>query len=148
QVTWECWQKLEERYARYQLPTAPWEIHSEASIGKAHLKKMRLTPFRELNAWPDAVMAAVMESYHGGRTETMIRRTAIPGILLDFRSQYPMVFCLTGMHRFLTAQRVDWTSEGPQRVQRLLEDATLEDVLTPRLWSELPVLVRVAPNGD
>jgi len=56
QVTWECSIALRERYAAYGLPKRAWQIHSEAGIGKAHLEKIGLTPFRQLNAWPDQVL--------------------------------------------------------------------------------------------
>jgi hypothetical protein len=148
QVTWECWQRLNLRYARYQLPAPPWQIHSEAGIGKAHLAKMQLTPFSDLNRWPDEVTAAVMESYYGGRAECAIRRVPVPGVYVDFASQYPTVFALQGLHRFLVAERVDWIREDPAPAQRLLDSVTLDDVLTRRLWEALPMLVLVQPDGD
>ncbi len=73
----------------FGLPRETWEIYSEAGIGKAHLQKIELTPFCERNDWPDPVLATVMETYYGGRTETMIRRTPVPGVYVDFKSQYP-----------------------------------------------------------
>lgn len=54
QVTWECWEKLRNRYAGYR-PKGPWGVYSEASVGKAHLDEMGLQPVRKLpgNAMPD-----------------------------------------------------------------------------------------------
>src|SRR5690242_6738788 len=69
QVTWECARKLQNRYAGYQLPKVSTQIYSEASIGKAHLEKMQLRPFLELNDWPPEIIATVMETYYGGRAE-------------------------------------------------------------------------------
>jgi hypothetical protein len=148
QVTWECGRALLDRYATYQLPVPAWRIHSEAGIGKAHLVKMGLTPFRALNDWPPNVLAAVMETYYGGRAECGIRRTAVPGVLVDFTSQYPTGYALQGLQRYLIAERVDWTWEDPTTVQELLERITGEDVLDRELWTQLDALVLVEADGD
>jgi hypothetical protein len=81
QVTWECAREPRARYGRYELPKGPWQIHSEASIGKAHMEKMGLTPFRELIRWTDEVLATVIEAYYGGRAECAIRRIPVPGVV-------------------------------------------------------------------
>jgi hypothetical protein len=148
QVTWECWDALRQRYDAYRLPVPSWRIHSEASIGKAHLTKMQLTPFRALNRWPDHVLATVMETYYGGRAECLIRRVPVPGVYVDFTSQYPTVFALQGLQRFLTAERVEWAAEDPAKVQQLLDTITVDDALDPALWPRLDALVLVAPDGD
>jgi hypothetical protein len=149
QVTWECACELQARYARYELPKLPSQIDSEASIGKAHLEKMGLRPFRELNDWPDEISAAVMETYYGGRAECSIRRVAVTGVYVDFTSQYPTVFALQDLHRFLTASRVEYAREGPAHVQRLLDHLTIDQVLDRGLWrDELNALVLVTPDGD
>jgi hypothetical protein len=149
QVTWECACELQARYARYELPKLASQIHSEASIGKAHLEKMGLRPFRELNDWPDEISAAVMETYYGGRAECSIRRLAVPGVYVDFTSQYPTVFALQDLHRFLTASRVKYAQEDPAHVQRLLDNLTIDQVLDRGLWrDELNALVLIAPDGD
>ncbi len=49
QVTWECFEKLNERYEEYHLTQTPVSrIYSEAGIGKAYLKEMGIKPWREL----------------------------------------------------------------------------------------------------
>lgn len=46
QVTWECFAELARRYAQHQLSKTPIDrIKSEAGIGKAYLKEMRLLRF-------------------------------------------------------------------------------------------------------
>jgi hypothetical protein len=149
QVTWECSTELQTRYARYQLPTPPWRIHSEASIGKAHLEKIGVTPFRTLNQWPQEVTATVMETYYGGDTRCAIRRMPVPGVYVDFTSQYPTVFVLQHLQPFLTAERVECEREDPARVQRLLDELTVGQVLDSRFWArELNALVLIDPDGD
>lgn len=148
-VTWECWRALRARYDRYELPVEPWQIYSEASIGKAHMKSMQLTPFRALNDWPDPILATVMETYYGGRTECKIRRMPVPGVYVDFASQYPTVFALQELHCYLTAEQITYEREDPQRVQQLLDDLTADQVLEQPFWcDELHALVRIAPDAD
>jgi hypothetical protein len=148
QVTWECGQALLARYADYRLSAPAWRIYSEASVGKAHLDAIGLIPFRALNEWPDHVLAAVMETYYGGRAECGIRRTAVPGVLVDFTSQYPTGYALQKLQRYLIAQRVDWTWEDPAVAQDLLNDVSVNDVLTQELWPTLDAFVLVEPDGD
>ena len=148
QATYEASDALRGRYGTYGLPKQAWEIYSEAGIGKAHLQKIGLTPFRSLNDWPDSVFATVMETYHGGRTECAIRRTAVPGVYVDFRSQYPTAYCLQDLHRYLIAERVDWRDEDPSGVQAVLDAIAVGDVLDRELWPSLDALVLIAPDGD
>jgi hypothetical protein len=148
QVTWECADELQRRYDTYQLPKPPWKIYSEASIGKAHLEKMNLRPFRALNDWPGEITATVMETYYGGRAECHVRRLPLPGVYVDFTSQYPTVFALQGLHRFLTAERVQYRQEDPAGVQRLLDELAVDHGLRPGFWSQLTALVLIAPDGD
>lgn len=129
QATWEASEALRKRYDTYDMPKQAWEIYSEAGIGKAHLQKIGLTPFRTLNDWPDYVLATVMETYHGGRTECAIRRTPMPGVYVDFKSQYPTAYCLQDLHRYLIAEQIDWRDEKPSIAQALLDAITVDDVL-------------------
>ncbi len=150
QVTWECCQQLNARYASYRLSKGSWGIFSEASVGKAHLDQMELAPVRKLpgNEMPDWLTAALMESYYGGRAECMIRRTPVPGVLVDFTSQYPTVFSLMGLWPFMTAERIDWGPVPPEEIQQLLDTVTVDEVLDQALWPQLSVLVLVEPDGD
>ncbi len=149
QVTWKCWQRLRERYASFRLSTPPWAIYSEASVGKAHLRQMGLTPWTKTESdFPDWLIAALLESYYGGRAETAIRLTPVPGVSVDFLSQYPTSFSLMGLWPFVTAEQIRWRELDPSHVQALLDDLGPDDVLDPLLWPRLPVLVCVAPDGD
>lgn len=148
-VTSECAVELQRRFERYQLPKHPWGIYSEATIGKAHMEKMGLRPFRELNSWPSKIIATVMETYYGGRAECAVRKIPVPGVYVDFTSQYPTVFALQDLHRFLTAKNVSYHREDPRRVQQVLDRLTPERTLDPVFWrTELTALVLIAPEGD
>jgi hypothetical protein len=149
QVTWECYTALASRYAGYRLDTPLHKIYSEASIGKAHLRQMRLRPWRDLN--PDAphwLIATIMETYYGGRTETRIRRMPMPGVHTDVRAEYPTVFVLQRLWPFLTGQRFRWSEESPAVIRAQLTSLTVNALLDPQFWPQLTRLVLVAPDGD
>jgi hypothetical protein len=111
-VSWECAQALQERYQRFDFSETPiTDIYSEASIGKALLSETGATPWLDLQPdLPEWLLASILETYYGGRTECRIRRLAVPGAYLDFLSQYPTVFVLQQLHRYLFAQGFDWHS--------------------------------------
>ena len=74
---------------------------------------------------------------------------AVPGVYVDFASQYPTVFVLQDLQRFLTANAVHYQHEDPKRVQRLLDELRAGQVLDRAFWrDELHALVLIAPNGD
>lgn len=149
-VTWECAAALQEQYTRFGFTQTPaTRIYSEASIGKALLTETRATPWLHLqHDLPNSVLAAILETYYGGRTECRIRRLAVPGVYLDFLSQYPTVFVLQQLDRYLFAQGFDWHDEDPAELQRLLKRFTPEDVLDPTLWPTLDAICLVQPDGD
>jgi hypothetical protein len=110
---------------------------------------MGLQPFLELNDWPNQIIATVLETYYGGRAECHVRRTPVPGVMVDFTSEYPTVFVLQRLHWFLVAESISYEDEPPERVQDLLDRMTADMVLEKRFWAdELHALVLVAPNGD
>ncbi len=149
QTTWECYRTLADRYASYQLDTPLHRIYSEASIGKAHLRQMGLQPWRNVQPdVPNSLLATIMETYYGGRTECHIRRVAMPGVLTDVRSEYPTVFVLQRLWPFLIAERIEWTEEPPDIVREQLRTLSLDRLLNPSFWPELTRLVLVEPDGD
>jgi hypothetical protein len=149
QVTWECYTALDTRFASYRLDTPLHKIYSEASIGKAHLRQMRLQPWLAVNPdVPEWLIATIMETYFGGRTETRIRRVAMPGVYTDVRAEYPTVFVLQKLWPFLTAQQINWTEEPPEVIREQLAQLTLDGLLDPQFWPNLTRLVLVEPDGD
>ena len=150
QVTWECFQILRARYETYGLTGTPlWQVYSEASIGKAHLRTMGVRPWRKVQPrFPHRVMATILETYYGGRTECRIRRVPVAGVYLDFKAQYATSFVLQEMWAFLIAKDLRWREEDPGHVQRLLDRVRPRDVLHPAFWRELHALVLVEPDGD
>jgi hypothetical protein len=149
-VTWECAQELIERYDRLGFTETPvTRVYSEASIGKALLKQAGAATWRELQPdLPPAVLASILETYYGGRTECRIRRVPLQGVYLDFLSQYPTVFVLQNLDRYLLATGFDWHDENPETLRRWVNRLNPESVLDPKLWPKLDAICFVQPDGD
>jgi hypothetical protein len=148
-VTWECAEALGEHYEGFGFTQTPvTRIYSEASIGKALLTEAGAQPWLQLqHDLPESVLASILETYYGGRSECHIRRLPVPGAYLDFLSQYPTVFVLQELDRYLFGQGFDWQEEDPWPTQQLLDRIQPEDVLDRALWPTLDAICLVAPEG-
>jgi hypothetical protein len=149
QTTWECYEELVRRYDALGLKdTLPPQIFSEASIGKAYLKAMGVKPWRE-KQWdvPAALLAKIVASYFGGRSEVRIRRELHQVILCDFVSMYPTVCTLMGLWRYVIARGMTWR-DGTKQVKQFLEKATLDDLQKRETWWQLNALVLIQPDWD
>ena len=95
-ATWECYQALRDRYDDYKLTKTPLNtLHTEASVGKAHLKEMGVRPWLEVQQnFPRELLGAIMCAYFGGRSEVHIRRKVTRILYCDFLSMYPTVSVL------------------------------------------------------
>jgi transcriptional regulator with XRE-family HTH domain len=152
QSTWECFDKLLKRFIGLDLPqTGPWQLYSEASLGKAYLKAMRIHPWQSCQPdfSPD-IIGKIMSTYFGGRAEVHIRRQIVPVIHCDFLSMYPTVCTLMGLWRFVVAEGMtykDATKEIAELVEKSVEHllAMLRD---PSNWTKLRAIVRVRPSRD
>ena len=148
-VTWECFEELRNRYESYQLDVPLHRIVSEASVGKAHLAQMGIRPWRQLQVdFPDWLIAVLMETYIGGRTECHIPRCPLAGVYVDFMSQYPTVYCLQGLFHFQVAESIEWEEEDPEAINGLLSRIRADDLLDREIWLELACVVEVEPDGD
>jgi len=149
QVTWECYQRLRDKYALHCLEETPLgKVLSEASLGKAYLKQIGVRPFRELQPeFPDHLTGVVMSTYFGGRAEVRWRRQVRQVLYCDFLSMYPTVCTLMGLWRFVIAQGMEW-SDATDKVGSLLETVSLDDLKRPEFWPRLTTLVRVEPHAD
>ena len=153
QTTWECYEELVRRYNALALKdTLPHQIFSEASIGKAYLKAMGVSPWRE-KQWdvPAALLAKNMASYFGGRSEVRIRRELRQVVLCDFVSMYPTVCTLMGLWRYVIARGMTWR-DGTKQVKRSVDEVTLDDLRKPETWKRLncarPDLTRLGHPAD
>ncbi|MGO4705785.1 hypothetical protein AB4072_08415 [Microvirga sp. 2MCAF38] len=147
-VTWACYSELVHRYEKLELVDTPvHRILSEASLGKAYLKAMRIRPWRDMQGCPPNLLARIMSAYFGGRSEVRIRRNLCQVMLCDFLSMYPTVCTLMGLWQFVIAQGMTWR-DGTDEIRELLDACTLTDLQDPLLWRKLTVLVQVKPDKD
>ena len=148
QVTWECFERLAERFAGFGLKVGVNELYSEASLGKAFLQAMDVRPWREAQPdFPPEMLGQIMSAYFGGRAEVRIRRRITPVIHCDFLSMYPTVCTLMGLWRFVIAEGVTW-GDATDEVQAFVDAATPESLSDASTWSELAYLVQVMPQDD
>jgi hypothetical protein len=148
-VTWECFERLRDRYELYGFSTPLYRIFSEASIGKALLTEIGLKPWRETQPdAPDWLVATILETYYGGRSEAVIRKHPVPGVYVDYLSEYPLVFVRLGLWHYLTSTGIEWEHEDPAEAQRFLDTLTPKTLLDPASWTKLHALVEICPDGD
>lgn len=149
QTTWECYAELLTRVSEFGITSTPPEkIYSEASIGKGYLKDMGIVPWQKIQAdFPRQLIANIMSSYFGGRSEVRIRRELRQVMLCDFLSMYPTVCTLMSLWRFVIADGMTW-SDSSAETRDLLANVDVAALQERALWKTLPVLVRVRPSGD
>ena len=149
QATWDCYQGLAKHYAVLGLKDTPLsEVYSEASIGKGYLKAMGIKPWREVQTdIPSEILAAIMASYYGGRSEIRIRREIRQVVLCDFLSMYPTVCTLMGLWKFVVAEGMAW-QDAAWEAQELLETLSLADLRDPAVWRRLTMLVQIDAKAD
>lgn len=134
--------------ARAAAPLQATKAYSPASLGKAYLEAMGVTPPLE-RGWSidPAFLAHAMTAFYGGRAECRLRRTAMPVTYVDFTSMYTTVNGLLDLWRLLTAAHVAVTP-ATEDVRALLAGVSLEGVFDSSLWPSLVGFARVRPSGD
>ncbi len=149
QATWECYRAAMARFDQLGLREAkPEKIYSEASIGKAYIKAMGIQPWRTMQPdFPRDVLAKIMGSYFGGRSEVRIRREMRQVMLCDFLSMYPTVCTLMGLWRFVIATGMTWR-DSTDETRSFLDSIDLATLQSQDVWQHLTTLVRVQPDGD
>ena len=149
QATWECYADLIDRFGKLNLTrTTPEKVYSEASIGKGYIREMGIVPWREAQPdFPRDILARIMSSYYGGRSEVRIRREIRQVILCDFLSMYPTVCTLMGLWRFVIANGMSWR-DTTDETRAFLDRINLGALQSRATWNELTTLVRVLPDAD
>jgi hypothetical protein len=149
QVTWECFADLCARYDNHGLvDTHRHKIFSEASIGKAYLRQMRIRPWQDLQPdFPPELLGTIMSTYFGGRSEVHLRRTIAQVVYCDFLSMYPTVCTLMGLWRFVIARRIRH-HDATDEIRALVDSVTTADLRKPDFWPQLAALVQVLPAAD
>jgi hypothetical protein len=131
--------------------TGPYDLYSEASLGKAYLKTMKIARWRDLQPnFPPQMIGQILSAYFGGRAEVHIRRQIVPVIHCDFLSMYPTVCTLMGLWNFVRARGVVY-HEDTERVRAMIatpREELAEQLRHKPIWSELTALVQVALSRD
>jgi hypothetical protein len=148
-ILWKCFEQLRKRYQNYGLSETPiTAIFSEASIGKAYLRQMRIKPWLEVNSdFPPELIGVIMSTFFGGRAEVHIRNQVSRVLYCDFLSMYPTISALMDSWRFVIAQSIEW-QDATSEVIQLLSTIEVTHLQDPLLWKKLNVLVEIEPNGD
>ncbi|MBI5869642.1 MAG: hypothetical protein HZB44_01605 [Actinobacteria bacterium] len=147
-LTAEIFAKSIEDYYRHPIELQPTIAYSPASIGKAYLRAMNITPIlKRPGEFPKKALGHAMNAYYGGRAEAKVRRVSVPVVHTDFLSMYPTVNSLMDMWRFQIAERIKAVKDT-NNVRRFVERVTLDDCFNPATWKELPALVLVEPDGE
>jgi hypothetical protein len=149
QVTWECFERLEESFDRHGLSeTRLHQLKSEATLGKAYLAEMGVQPWKLCQpGFSPELLGAVMSSYFGGRAAVKRRHEVTRVLYCDFRAMYASVCTLLGLWQFVTADGVV-TRGVTNEVRELLAGLSLDDLRQPSFWRKLCVLVQVEPDAD
>jgi hypothetical protein len=145
-ATYELYEKAIERYSLYGLDKQPNRLYSPASIGKAYLAKIGITPFMDKNPdFPKEVLGYLMAAYYGGRTEVRTREEPVNVSYLDFTSMYPSLYVLMNLDKFLKAHHITW-KYNKDEVQDLINTITPEDIRDKDIWKRFPCICRVRPD--
>lgn len=149
QATWECYRASMTRFGQLGLTEAkPEKIYSEASIGKAYIRAMGIQPWRKVQPdCPRDLLAKIMGSYFGGRSEVRIRREIRQVMLCDFLSMYPTVCTLMGLWRFVIADGMAWR-DSTDETRAFLANVDLSALQSQYAWRGLTTLVRILPDAD
>ncbi len=148
QATWECHARLIAEYENHQVPTTAQNIFSEASLGKAYLKKMGVSPLAiSQREFSPGLMGELMSAYFGGRTEVHIRRQVEQVCVVDFKAMYPTVNALQGLWEFVKAKTIGW-KDSTEETQAFLDHVTANDFQNPSLWRKIRTVVKLKPNSD
>ena len=148
-ATWECYAEFIDRFGKLKLTRSiPEKIFSEAGIGKGYIREMGIAPWRTVQPnLPRDMLAKIMGSYFGGRSEVRIRREIRQVILCDFLSMYPTVCTLMGLWRFVIADGMTW-QDTTAATRAVIERTGLDELQSQSTWGEIATLVRVELNAD
>jgi hypothetical protein len=144
-ATAELFGHLVEEYRKYGIDMPLTELYSSASLGKKLLENLGIMPFRRQNDWPPELYGRISNGYIGARCECRCRKTPVVVDILDFTSQYPSLFIILKLDRYLIADYVGYVDDT-ENVQTLIDNITLDDLRDPKIWEQLNVLVELVPE--
>jgi len=141
--------KLLEEYDKHPITLQPTKAYSPASIGKAYLRAMGITPILERQPnFPQKYLGYAESAFLGGRTSAHIRKVAVPVVYTDFLSMYPTVNRLMDLWRFVIAGKIEVVEHCQAEIQEFLSRLSPDDLFKPATWKYLTAFVQIIPDGD
>jgi hypothetical protein len=136
-------------YGRNPIDLPPNKVFSPASISKAYVRKMGITPLLDRpGVAKDAVMLGNCTStFYGGRAECHIRHVPVPVALLDVTSMYPTVNTLMRLWDHLTAESIS-VHDATTEFREYVKGFTLKKALDPSEWPAFTGFVQVKPDNE
>jgi hypothetical protein len=148
-ATYELTEKLLAEYALHPIPLQATKAYSAASIGKAYLEAMGVTPLlARMPDFPKQYLGYAESAFFGGRASAHVRKVPVPIVYTDFMSQYSTVNVLMGLWNFVTASEVRVIEDAREELAALLRAVTPEWVLDQANWKRLAGFARIIPDGD
>ncbi len=148
-ATSELTAKLLAEYALHPIELQVTKAYSPASIGKAYLQAMGVTPIMHgCRISPSGICGYAESAFFGGRASAHVRKVPVPVVYSDFLSQYSRVNVLMGLWRFVTAREIRVIEDCREELAALLRGVTPEWVLDPANWKRLAGFARIIPDGD
>jgi hypothetical protein len=138
---------LKQEFDQHPIDLHPDKAVSPASVGKAYLQAMGITPPKEKFAVSNRIHGIASQAYFGGRAECKIRNTPLPVVLTDFSSQYPTINSLLGNREVLIAESLSF-EDATADVQALVDKITLDDCFKPSYWKKMKFFARIRPDED
>ena len=132
---------------KHRIELYPDKAVSPASVGKAYLRAMGITPPRDKFAVPDYIHGIASQAYFGGRAECRIRNTPVPVVLTDFSSQYPTINTLLGNPDVLIAESLSF-EDATDEVQTFVAQIALDDCFKQTNWKKMKFFARIHPDND
>jgi hypothetical protein len=148
-ATYELTEKLLAEYTLHPIPLQATKAYSAASIGKAYLEAMGVTPLiARMPDFPKRYLGYAESAFFGGRASAHVRKVSVPIVYTDFMSQYSTVNVLMGLWNFVTASEVRVVEDAREELAALLRAVTPEWVLDQVNWKRLAGFARIIPDGD
>jgi hypothetical protein len=141
-------EKLLQEYDRHPISLPETKAFSPASIGKAYLRGMGISPISRRQKSLQPYVGYAQTAYFGGRTSAHIRKVAVPVVYTDFLSMYPTVNSLMNLWQFVIARQIEVVDHCQQEIIKFLEQLTVDCLFEPATWKYLTAFVRVVPDGD
>jgi hypothetical protein len=141
-------EKLFQEYDLHPISLPETKALSPASIGKAYLREMGITPISQRQENLQPYIGYAQTAFFGGRTSAHIRKVPVPVVYTDFLSMYPTVNSLMDLWQLVIASHVRIVEHCQDEIIGFLEQLTTDQLFLPETWRRLKAFVRVAPEGD